>query len=270
MTKTLHSVFGIFGDLTGLFLFLAPTITFKRIILNKSTEQFSGIPYSMTMLNCALSAWYGLPFVSSNNILVSALNGTGAGIEAIYVLIFLIYAPKKEKLKLLGIFTFVLTVFCTIAFISIFALHRQKRKIFCGLAAAIFSVIMYGSPLSAMRLVIRTRSVEYMPFFLSLFSFLCGTSWFIFGLLGKDLFVAIPNGVGGGLGILQLILYAIYYKDKAKLQNSTKDESSLEMGFAGRDHRPRIDGQKPSSENGEMQPGGGHRSSIDGQKPLRS
>lgn len=96
-----------------------------------------------------------MPFVSSNNILVSVLNGTGAGIEAIYVLIFLIYAPKKDKLKILGILTIVLTVFCTIAFISIFALKLQKRKIFCGLAAAIFSVIMYGSPL-----VVMVRNVQ--------------------------------------------------------------------------------------------------------------
>ena len=41
------------------------------------------------------------------------------------------------------------------------------------------------------RLVIKTKSVEYMPFFLSLFCFLCGTSWFIFGLLGRDVFVAV-------------------------------------------------------------------------------
>lgn len=37
-------------------------ITFKRIIKNKSTEQFSGIPYVMTLLNCLLSAWYFLIF----------------------------------------------------------------------------------------------------------------------------------------------------------------------------------------------------------------
>lgn len=61
----------------------------------------------------------------------------------------------------------------------------------------------------------------------------------------------IPNGVGGGLGILQLILYAIYYNDKGMLKNSTKNESSTEMGFANHDHRSHINGQKPSNENGE-------------------
>ncbi|CAN6475883.1 unnamed protein product [Victoria cruziana] len=71
-----------------------------------------------------------------------------------------------------------------------------------------------------MRLVIKTKSVEYMPFFLSLFVFLCGTCWFIYGLIGRDPFIAVPNGFGCGLGALQLLLYAIYRdwggKDKDK------------------------------------------------------
>nr|WAJ59871.1 SWEET family protein 12 [Heracleum moellendorffii] len=234
MTNFLHSAFGIFGDLTGLFLFLAPMITFKRILLNKSTEQFSGIPYVMTLLNCLLSAWYGLPFVSPNNILVSVVNGTGAVIELIYVLMFLIYAPKKEKRKIFGLLMIVLTLFGTVALVSVLALHHNKRKVFCGFAAAIFSVIMYGSPLSVMRMVIKTRSVEYMPFFLSLCSFLCGTSWFIYGLLGKDPFVAVPNGFGSGLGILQLILYATYCGNKGQ-EKKTADGSSLELGQANSD-----------------------------------
>lgn len=230
----LHTIFGVFGDATGLFLFLAPTITFKRIMTNKSTEQFSGIPYPMTLLNCLLSAWYGLPFISKNNTLVTVINGTGAVIETIYVLIFILYAPKKEKAKVLGLVTFVLAAFSTVALVSVFALHGKTRRYFCGFAAAIFSVIMYGSPLSIMRTVIRTKSVEFMPFFLSLFVFLCGTSWFVFGLLGNDPFVYVCNGFGSVLGALQLILYSIYRKNKGqKEEKLTAKEggSAMEMGF---------------------------------------
>lgn len=229
----LHFVFGVFGNAFALFLFLAPTITFKRIITKKSTEQFSGIPYVMTLLNCLLSAWYGLPFVSPNNILVSTINGTGAAIELVYVSVFIIFAPKKEKLKIFGLFAFVVTVFVTVALVSLFALHGKGRKLFCGLAATIFSIVMYASPLSIMRTVIKTKSVEFMPFFLSLFVFLCGTSWFIYGLVGRDPFVAVPNGFGCGLGATQLILYFIYRGSASKKPTL---EDSLEVGLSKPNH----------------------------------
>ncbi|KAF5809429.1 putative SWEET sugar transporter, sugar transporter SWEET1 [Helianthus annuus] len=244
IVSILHTVFGVFGDATGLFLFLAPTITFRRILKNKSTEEFSGIPYPMTLLNCLLSAWYGLPFISENNTLVTVINGTGAAIEAVYVLIFLIYAPKKEKAKVFGLAIFVLAAFSTVAVVSVAALHGKTRRYFCGFAAAVFSVIMYGSPLSIMRTVIRTKSVEFMPFFLSLFVFLCGTSWFIFGLLGNDPFVYVCNGFGSVLGALQLILYAIYRNNKGEKGGkpaATKDGgSTMEMGLRnGNEHLER-------------------------------
>ncbi|VFQ97861.1 unnamed protein product [Cuscuta campestris] len=230
IVKALHTTFGVFGNITGLFLFLAPMITFKRVIQKRSTEEFSGIPYVMTLLNCLLSTWYGLPFISPNNILVSIINGTGAGLEAIYVLIFLIYAPKREKAKISGLLSVVLAIFAAVALVSLLALHHNARKLLCGFAAAIFSIIMYGSPLSIMRTVIKTKSVEFMPFFLSLFVFLCGTSWFIYGLLGKDPFIAVPNGVGSLLGMVQLILYTIYRDNKGKDKKATGDHS-VEMGF---------------------------------------
>ncbi|KAH7835424.1 hypothetical protein Vadar_026052 [Vaccinium darrowii] len=112
---------------------------------------------------------------------------------------------QKEKGKTAGLLAFVLSVFAAVAFISLFALHGNRRKIFCGLAASVFSIIMYGSPLSIMWNVVKTKSVEFMPFFLLLFVFFCGTSWFLFGLIGNDPFVSVPNGFGCGLGVVQLI-----------------------------------------------------------------
>ncbi|CAA0831671.1 Bidirectional sugar transporter SWEET1 [Striga hermonthica] len=148
MDKTLHFVLGIFGNAFALFLYMSPVVTFKRILKNKSTEQFSGIPFVLTLLNCLIGSWYGLPFVSPNNLLVSTINGTGAAIEIVYVMIFLVYAPKREKCKILGLLSIVLAVFATIALVSVFALHGNNRKLFCGVAATIFSIIMYGSPLT--------------------------------------------------------------------------------------------------------------------------
>lgn len=107
-----------------------------------------------------LSRRYGLPFVSPDNLLVSTINGTGAAIESVYVVIFLIYAPRKEKAKILGLLTFVLTVFSIIAFVSLFALHGKARKLFCGIAATVFSIIMYASPLSIM---VSSSTMWYLP-----------------------------------------------------------------------------------------------------------
>ncbi|MED6223786.1 Bidirectional sugar transporter sweet1 [Stylosanthes scabra] len=232
------------GNASGLFLFLAPTITFKRIIENKSTEQFSGVPYPMTLLNCLLSAWYGLPFISPHNILVTVINGAGAVIEIAYVIIFLSYAPKNERNKVLGLVSFVVIVFTSVVLISLLALEGDHRRILCGLVAAFFSIVMYGSPLSIMKMVIKTKSVEYMPFFLSLFVFICGTSWFIYGLLGHDPYIATPNGLGSLLGAVQLILYFIYRGNKGSDTTENKSdtkpteaetiaaENTMEMGIA--------------------------------------
>lgn len=255
MNNILHTLFGILGNGSGLFLFLAPIVTFRKIILNKSTQKFSGVPYPMTLLNCLLSAWYGLPFVSENNIAVSAINGTGAVIEMVYVMIFVWFAPRKEKVKVLGLFSFVVTVFGGVVLVSMLALHAHSRTIFCGFAAAIFSIIMYGSPLSIMRMVIKSKSVEFMPFFLSLFVFLCGTSWFIYGLLGHDPFVAVPNGVGSLLGAMQLILYFIYRnnEDDKKRATPPTQEETLEMGIAKDNKDPKQN--ESITNNGSTQEG---------------
>ncbi|OEL29904.1 Bidirectional sugar transporter SWEET1a [Dichanthelium oligosanthes] len=242
--------FGVSGNVIALFLFLSPVVTFWRIIKKRSTEDFSGVPYNMTLLNCLLSAWYGLPFVSPNNILVTTINGTGSLIEAIYVVIFLIFAQRQIRLRMLGLLGVVTSIFTAVVLISLLALHGNGRKIFCGLAATIFSICMYASPLSIMvsvslslslslcscisiinnvcgvRLVIKTKSVEFMPFLLSLSVFLCGTSWFIYGLLGRDPFIIIPNGCGSFLGLTQLILYAIYRNNKGAAAPAGKGEAA--------------------------------------------
>ncbi|CAN1847258.1 Bidirectional sugar transporter SWEET2a, partial [Linum perenne] len=155
------------GNLCAFVLFVSPIPTFRRIIRNQSTEQFSGLPYIYSLLNCLICLWYGMPFISPNIILVATVNSIGAVFQFVYIAIFIAYAEKTKK-----------------------------------------------------NLVIKTRSVEYMPLFLSIATFLMSVSFLAYGLLKGDTFIAVPNGIGAILGIVQLGLYYHY--------SSQFDENSRE------------------------------------------
>ncbi|KAF9671167.1 hypothetical protein SADUNF_Sadunf12G0019300 [Salix dunnii] len=203
MGDTLRLAVGVMGNAASLLLYSAPILTFYRVIRKKSTEEFSCVPYIIALLNCLLYTWYGLPVIK-------------VAITVIPVIL----------------------VFCITATISAFALHdRHHRKIFVGSVALAASVAMYGSPLVAVKKVIKTKSVEFMPFYLSFFSFLASSIWMTYGLLSHDLFLASPNLVGSPLGIVQLVLYCKYRKtgimeepDKWDLEKNEEKSKKLQLG----------------------------------------
>jgi len=43
------------------------------------------------------------------------------------------------------------------------------------------------------KLVIQTKSVEFMPFYLSLSTFLMSTSFLVYGLLSDDIFIYVSS-----------------------------------------------------------------------------
>ncbi|KAK1358548.1 Bidirectional sugar transporter SWEET [Heracleum sosnowskyi] len=226
--STLRTVFGALGIAAGFMLFAFPVFNpIMRIVVNKDTGQLSGMPYYVTLLSCLLSLWYATPFVSQNNTALLVLNGIGAVFEATYVLAFLLYSPRNHRNKIYGLLFGIIIISAGDVLISYFALHGQTRKIVAGIITGTVSILMYGSPLTVVRTVVNEKSVESMPLSLSLFSFLCATCWFVYGILGSDYIVAIPNGIGCLLGIVQLSLYAFYFHGR---NMQTSDEASVELG----------------------------------------
>lgn len=69
--------------------------TFWRIIKHGSTEEYESLPYICALLNSSLWTYYGL--IKPGEWLVATVNGFGIFAEAVYVLLFLIYAPKNVK-----------------------------------------------------------------------------------------------------------------------------------------------------------------------------
>ncbi|PKI67994.1 hypothetical protein CRG98_011590 [Punica granatum] len=187
---------------------------------NRSTEHFSGLPYIYALLNCLITMWYGMPAVSSNNVLVMTVNAMGAAFQLVYIILFTACADKAKKVRMLGLLAGDIILFAIIVAGSLQILNCHLRQIVVGVISGFALISMFASPLFIINLVIRTRSVEFMPFYLSLSTFLMSTSFLMYGILNGDIFVFLPNGIGTLLGMTQLLLYC-YYK-------SSGSESSRE------------------------------------------
>ncbi|KAL4273631.1 hypothetical protein GQ457_13G024480 [Hibiscus cannabinus] len=220
---------GIIGNVISVLVFLSPIGTFRRIVKHKSTEDFQSLPYVCTLLNSSLWTYYGMS--KPGGLLVATVNGFGIFVEAVYVALFLVYAPRNTRVKT-GILVGILDVGFVAAAIAVtqLALEGETRIGAIGLMGSGLNIIMYGSPLAAMKTVVRTKRVEYMPFSLSFFLFLNGGIWAFYAFLVHDFFLGVPNGIGFLLGTAQLLLYAIYKNAKPSNHSATL-EGLMEQGW---------------------------------------
>ncbi|GAV79832.1 MtN3_slv domain-containing protein [Cephalotus follicularis] len=221
---SLAFILGVLGNITTGLVYLSPTKTFWRIVKHRSTEDFESIPYVFKLLNAYCWVYYGL--IKPNSILVATVNMFGAVAELVYVTIFLIYAPPSMRARTAILFGTLEVGFPAGAIlVTQFLLHGDVQISVAGAFCVVFSMISYGSPLSAMKTVVITKSVEYMPFLLSLSLFVNGGIWTLYALLTKDYFIGVPNGSGFLLGTAQLFLYAIYWKPKSSMLSSNNVEN---------------------------------------------
>lgn len=217
MVTSIREIVGIIGCAVCTLLYAAPILTFKRVIKKGSVEEFSCIPYILSWFSALIYTWYSVPMVSYGweNLSLCSVCILGVLFETAFISIYIWFAPREKKKLVLLMVSLVLIIFGMTVFFSSFSIHTHRmRKMFVGSIGLVTSISMYSSPLIAVKQVVRTKSVEFMPFYLSLFTLLTGLNWMAYGLLGRDPFVTAPNAIGCFMGILQLIVYFIYTKCK--------------------------------------------------------
>ncbi|AET00487.1 bidirectional sugar transporter NEC1 [Medicago truncatula] len=215
-------LFGFLGIVTFM-SFLAPLPTFYSIYKKKSSEGFHSIPYVVTLLSTLLFVYYG--FLKTNAIFLITINSIGCVMEVAYLIMYITYAPKKLKISTLVLILIVdMGGFGLTMIITTFIVKGSFHVQVVGMICTIFNIGMFAAPLSIMKKVIKTRSVEYMPFPLSLFLTICATMWFFYGFFDKDKYIMLPNGLGFLLGVSQMILYLIYKNAKNNVEASSTNQ----------------------------------------------
>ncbi|CAH9109098.1 unnamed protein product [Cuscuta europaea] len=212
--------FGLLGNIVSFMVFLAPVPTFYRIYKKKTAEGYQSVPYVVGLFSAMLWIYYA--FLMPDTTLLITINSVGCFGQTLYISFYLFYAPKKARLdtvklvSLLNVCAFGLIVLVTQFLVK----EPLTRAHIVGWICLIFSLCVFVAPLGVVRQVIRTKSVEYMPFLLSFFLTLSAVMWFFFGLLRKDYNIAIPNVLGFSFGVIQMVLYMVY-KNAGKKQTAT-------------------------------------------------
>ncbi|KAG6528377.1 hypothetical protein ZIOFF_010532 [Zingiber officinale] len=226
------------GNFLSAMVVLAPVSTFYRICKKKSTESFQSVPYVVGLFSATMWVYYGL---LTSDVLLLTINIAVCFIEVIYLFIFLLYAPPKSRVTSLNKLLFIAHE--QLGFVRLKISHfvfdsdiydeadsidqcgglrlpnSRKQPLHQGEQKSSY----YGRDM-CFRHVIRTKSVEYMPFSLSFFLTLSAIAWLSYGVLLKDPFVAVPNVFGFLLGITQIIVYLIY------MNYNKKDDIDAKIG----------------------------------------
>ncbi|KAJ4785783.1 Bidirectional sugar transporter SWEET [Rhynchospora pubera] len=202
--------FGLLGNIISFMVYLAPIPTFRRVYRARSTLDFQSVPYVVALFSAMLWIFYAL--IKTNSFLLITINSVGCVIESVYIIMFLIFARPKARMRTFA-YMFLLNgvVFAGIVLFTLFLSHGINRATILGWICVTFSVSVFAAPLSIIRLVIRTRSVEFMPLPLSCFLTASAVCWGLYGAFSHDLYIAMPNVLGFLFGVGQIVLY-LYYR----------------------------------------------------------
>ncbi|KAK8658983.1 hypothetical protein V6N13_029201 [Hibiscus sabdariffa] len=207
-------IFGILGNAVSFMVSLAPLPTFYLIYKKKTSEGFQSIPYVVSLFSAMLWIYYAL--LKRDAMFLITINTFCVFIQTFYIVTYFYYGPKKEKIETVKLMLLFNVFGFGVIFLSTFFLHPSLRLLVLGYICMAFALAVFAAPLAIVRKVIKTKSVEYMPFTLSVFLTLGAVMWFFYGLLLKDINIAVPNILGFIFGILQMILYAVYRNHSKK------------------------------------------------------
>jgi len=232
-------VVGWIANVFTLFFFLSPVPTCKRIVQKKDAEFFSPVPYFTAIFNCSLWVFYCLITTDENLLPNITINLTGAVLESMYIVVFLLYSRNRSTVLLQ-----LVCVACGIGLVILLTFtvvpagtggwggfkwgDDHTRSSAVGAFTDILNIAMYGSPLVVMARVVATKSVEYMPLPVSVMVFICSSLWAAQGFMLSNQTIYIPNVLGVLLGAAQLVLYSMY-------RNSTPVPSSKDSENEERD-----------------------------------
>jgi len=215
--------------LTGLTvaMFASGMPTVMAMIRKGTCQDVPHVPWCAQLANCFVWSKYGI-MKDSLTIIVS--NMVGAAITVFYLSVMWRLHSNQAVL----VVPYMLTMGVVTGLLGYIQYGVEDYDVALyrlGMIGSSMGIVMFASPLLAVRQVIRTASTSSLLFSQSLMFFVCSASWTVFGTYYKDKYVQVPNMIGATFAALQLVLFCIYpaRKSRASLAPQTTAKRSQQL-----------------------------------------
>jgi len=202
------------GVVVGTLMFLSPLKAVLDMRRSGRLGELNPIPFPVVVANCV--AWVGYSIVTKDPYVFLA-NDPGLILGLFYTFSAYGYADSKMRNKMMAlmlIFTMALSgVALTVASTP---MSRNEKTLLWGITSNVVLLVYYCAPLTTVKEVLVTRSSASLYWPLCLMNVLNGSLWVGYGRATHNSFIWLPNGIGAGLGLLQLGLCLIF-KQKARV-----------------------------------------------------
>ena len=197
--------FGWIGALVSICFFISPI--FKYLNLMKKKINYKDINIIIIVGNY-ISSLVWLIYGYENKIKqITVCFSLGALISFIWILIYLVHMGKDKMTHAL-IYTMILSSLTFAIFIILEIIINDKKIL--GEVCFIVCSLSYISPTQLLIKVLNSKNHKKIPIYSAIISAIGYGSWTLFGLFKFNGNIIIPNLVGLGFALAQIILYRIY------------------------------------------------------------
>lgn len=201
---------GVLAPIFSILVFAAPIPTIFQIQRDKTVGSLPLLPYTSMLSSAFLWVVYG--FLKSEPSIIVA-NGTGLVLSIFYVLVFTRYCPKASPTLPGTVQQHLQACAAMIGMTALVALCLPNKTAaqVVGNAGVVVCVLMFASPLAALKTVFETQSAKSIPLPFTIAAVINCFLWSITGIyLMEDPVIYAPNLLGLSFGLVQVAL-KLYY-----------------------------------------------------------
>lgn len=164
----------IIGVLIANFLFMSPLKTILRVDSTQQLGDLNPLPYPLMVFHCAGWVIYGLNFGSPTVYFLFLGNFSGLIGGIYFSLVSYPLAPRQIQVRMRFLFVALPFLQISLAYFLSFSLRGSSSLATAlGFVASCFTVMFFGSPLSSIFQVLRTKSAASIHTLMAVASAVC-------------------------------------------------------------------------------------------------